>query len=564
MPFLAAAGALTAPAGARAAALTDVGVLGGFAAPSGAAVLDTDLDGRPDVAVADGSVVAVFRGQGDGTFLPAGAPPVSRGAPVRLAAGDLDSDGHPDLVVLDADGAVLPLLSRAGGLQAAPVVDLGPGDWGALAVGDIYNDGGDDVVAGDNAGGAVVVLRAAMNGSLGTPLTVLHAAAAHAIAITDLDGQRIDNDLVVADPGTEDDPLQLVHALVRRDDGSYGPAPASPLITGGIPDALAADGGQVVVADGGPANVFRAGVGGRLVAQAPFTGAPVSEVALADMNGDGTPDLIASGAHGAGFSVGVEPATPEGFQSDPAPVTAAREPYNLAAGDFSGDGRPDVVVPELDSGTFRLLRNSGEPRLQVAPSVLTFDEATRQQRGSVTITNAGTWTLTLGEPTVTGPDAAHFAISPCSLRGPLTVRAGDSCTLYVYVSVSRSGVHPAYAATLTIPSSAGTATVALTAAAEDTLPRVARLPLPGLPLAPRCVVPRLKGHTLTGATKRLRKHHCALGAVRRPKARAHGAHRRAPLVVATQAVKAGTRRPAGAKVGLRLAPRPARKHPGHR
>ncbi len=67
------------------------------------------------------------------------------------------------------------------------------------------------------------------------------------------------------------------------------------------------------------------------------------------------------------------------------------------------------------------------------------------------------------------------------------------------------------------------------------------------PGATRCVVPRLKGRTVTGARKALKHAHCALGRVT-PAARRRPAH----AVVRTQAKRAGTSLAAGAKVDLRL------------
>ncbi len=61
-----------------------------------------------------------------------------------------------------------------------------------------------------------------------------------------------------------------------------------------------------------------------------------------------------------------------------------------------------------------------------------------------------------------------------------------------------------------------------------------------------CLVPALKGDSLVAARSALRKRHCELGAVTRP--RAHGG----VLVVAAQGHPRGTKLPHGASVALRL------------
>jgi hypothetical protein len=66
--------------------------------------------------------------------------------------------------------------------------------------------------------------------------------------------------------------------------------------------------------------------------------------------------------------------------------------------------------------------------------------------------------------------------------------------------------------------------------------------------AARCVVPRLRGDSLTAARRALYRLHCALGSVTMPRAR-HGA-----LVVAGQSVRAGRELAGEAKVAIVLAP----------
>jgi polyhydroxybutyrate depolymerase len=66
----------------------------------------------------------------------------------------------------------------------------------------------------------------------------------------------------------------------------------------------------------------------------------------------------------------------------------------------------------------------------------------------------------------------------------------------------------------------------------------------------RCVVPKLSGHSLTGARHRLAQAGCALGKVTRPKHRRPGQK----LVVRHQSVKAGSRRSAGSKIRVTLGP----------
>ena len=67
---------------------------------------------------------------------------------------------------------------------------------------------------------------------------------------------------------------------------------------------------------------------------------------------------------------------------------------------------------------------------------------------------------------------------------------------------------------------------------------------------PQCVVPKLKGDTLTTATKALTKAHCALGKITNPKIPT--GFKETALLVSAQSVKAGRREKKGTKVSVTL------------
>jgi hypothetical protein len=80
---------------------------------------------------------------------------------------------------------------------------------------------------------------------------------------------------------------------------------------------------------------------------------------------------------------------------------------------------------------------------------------------------------------------------------------------------------------------------------------------PGGPNRQPCVVPKLKGKSLSKAKNLLTKAHCALGKVTKPKKRKH--HKLGKLVVKSSSPKAGSSKPAGTKVNLTLTKAP-KKH----
>jgi len=92
------------------------------------------------------------------------------------------------------------------------------------------------------------------------------------------------------------------------------------------------------------------------------TGAVQNHVAVADVNGDGTPDLIVT--HGQNNSVGVLLGNGNGtFQSQTTFATGS-SPFTMAVGDVNGDGRPDLVVANAGSDTVSVLLGNGNGTFQ--------------------------------------------------------------------------------------------------------------------------------------------------------------------------------------------------------
>jgi hypothetical protein len=118
--------------------------------------------------------------------------------------------------------------------------------------------------------------------------------------------------------------------------------------------------------------------------------------------------------------------------------------------------------------------------------------------------------------------------------------------------------------------SAGTFTVTVTAtdaagnATSASRSITVTNPAPPPPPPKRCVVPKLKGKTLSRARTLLTRANCKLGKVTKPKARKH--HKLRKLVVGSTSPRAGTVKPLGAKVAVTLVqvPKPKPKHKKHK
>jgi hypothetical protein len=112
-------------------------------------VADFDADGKPDLAVANqnSNDVSILHGVGDGTFT--GPVSVATGgvSPFWVAVGDFDGDGAPDLAVSNLNSGNVSILLGNGDATFGAATTFSAGCCPAgLAVGDFNGDGQHDIV----------------------------------------------------------------------------------------------------------------------------------------------------------------------------------------------------------------------------------------------------------------------------------------------------------------------------------------------------------------------------------------------------------------------------------
>jgi hypothetical protein len=265
------------------------------------------------------------------------------GQPNQVIGGDLNGDGLPDLVFADLspNGNAVVVLQDATrpGQFLAPVNLPTGGITPSVAVGDLNGDGKADVVAvdfdanGNNGQVTVFLQNPASPGTFPAPVTFPAGAQPQAVRIADVNGDGLP-DLIVANRGPGGDGTGNPGVSVLLQDatrpGSFLAPITYPTPWGAIDVAVADLDGDgrpdLVVASLGPAptgavsvllqNATTPGAFGTATSYRGF-GQPLS-VAIADLNADGHPDIAVADGYNA--TVMLQSATSPGTFAQPVPV----------------------------------------------------------------------------------------------------------------------------------------------------------------------------------------------------------------------------------------------------
>ena len=338
-----------------------------FRDPVNVAVADLDGDGRPDLATCSESepLIAVLFGNGDGTF--GTAPFVHAGrACTFVVAADLDGDGTVDLATSDRDGNAIVLLGHRDGTfekpVSYPVMDKlkdAAASW--LTTADLNGDGQPDLVAAVHAAGQPAAatpghLAVLLNKGRGTfaDAAIYPDRAAAAVVAGDFDGDA-ELDVVSADlDGTvrffRGSGNGRLGAAIDSSGGNGVAVRAGDVNGDGVLDLATGD-------DASSSVSVLPGVGdGTFRSAAQFAAGDTGSIAMIDIDGDGQSDLLAGAPdetfvrlwRGRGDGTFLEPARIE---------TAGATVRDLAAADLNGDGRPDLVVADAHSSLHVFLGN---------------------------------------------------------------------------------------------------------------------------------------------------------------------------------------------------------------
>jgi trimeric autotransporter adhesin len=467
---------------------------------------DFNGDGFPDLAVSNyaESMVSIYLGKGDGTFVQAPNSPFGANCNCQyMVVGDFNGDGKPDLVLQGSGHSAIDVLLGNGDGTFTPtnqvITTPSPYAPAALAVGDFNGDGIPDLAqtfwtnVSFMGGGAytdyVMILLGNGDGtftsSTNIPLSV--AASPFQISAGDFNG---DGNLDLAVANYRDNNISI---FLGKGDGTFTQASNSPVSVGSYPQSIAVgdlNGDGVLdlavvnsnysVSLTGSVSVLLGNGDGTFsqVPDGPYAvGGIPRYVAVGDFNGDGKGDLAVN-SEGDAITILLGAGNGSFTRSTNSPITVGDYPEALAVADYNGDGISDLAVANSGSTTNTvLLSQVTQTATASMTSVSILGTGTHQVGASYagdsnyssSVSNS-TVALTAqqGTPTVT--------VTPSSGN----VSTGQALTVMVTVS-GVSGVTPTGSVTLTSGSyssattmlSNGSATIAIPAgslaAGTDTL-----------------------------------------------------------------------------------------------
>jgi FG-GAP-like repeat/Abnormal spindle-like microcephaly-assoc'd, ASPM-SPD-2-Hydin/Cep192 domain 4 len=459
--------------------------------PAWVAVADFNNDGKLDLAVvnATDATVTILLGNGDGTFAPGPEPPFLTGTnPLSIAAADLNGDKKIDLVVANfSDNTVSVFLGNGDGTFANPVTYQTGSEPHSVAIGDYSGDGKPDLIVADESPNQVSVLVGNGDGTFQThidygtgpgPVQVvtgdfnndgkLDAATADiktneaSVLIGTGDGTNVfphqehyfdlaESTSVAVGDFTGKGVLDAVYSSAQANAVMVFPGDGTGAlgtevdyavgISGGNPNAvITADfngDGKLDLAVVNPADntvSILLGNGDNTFAtkkNIATTSQNPASVAVGDFDGDGKLDMASADVAGAQISVflGNGDGT---FKTETTYTTGTSlNPQYIVAGDFNGDGRPDLAVVNQGSNNVGVFINNGDgtfaPMVPYAtgqgPVAIAVGDFNRDGIPDLAVANAtdSTITILLGN----GDGTFHSVSTPSAIASPVWIAVAD-------------------------------------------------------------------------------------------------------------------------------------------
>jgi hypothetical protein len=378
---------------------------------------DFNGDGKLDMALT-GSVgpfnettgISILLGNGDGTYQSATTYGAEMTGPIAVA--DFNKDGNLDVigVITSPSASLSVLLGNGNGTFGFPVNTSVVGSVIAFAIGDFNNDGKPDVAALLNSSGVeqLAMFFGNGDGTFTAGPTYNVGLNPTAIATGDMNGDGI-LDLIVGNSigFVVDNPApSSVSVLLGNGNGTF----QSPIVT--------------------------------------TAGNGISSIAVADFNLDGKPDVVIGNAGWTDISLllgngdGTLQAPTQFYVNN---IFDTGGLYDaLAVADFDGNGSPDVAVGGQNGVTLLLnTLGTGGPAALLSANALGFGNDTVGQTSPPQTATLSYWAstaLTIASITLSGPQSGDYQqTNTCGTK----LATGTNCTITVTFTPQAAGARTA-------------------------------------------------------------------------------------------------------------------------
>jgi hypothetical protein len=362
----------------------------GTGSSDGVVTGDFNNDGELDIAVATATAslggINILFGKGDGSFSSPRGIPLSFDA-VSVVANDFNKDGKLDIVAGSCFGDRIAVLmgDGRGGFSSPTYYDVA---GNRIDAGDFNGDDRIDLILTANyTPSSAAILFGDGNGGFSAPSSLGNFSSSSVVASEDFNGDgMLDLAIGIAGMGGGNGSIKV---FLGDGNGSFSP-PTTIFGSSGYDFSCMkvgdfnADGKlDLVFAEflvGRIGILFGDGNGGfsppLITGPSIQAGDIVYDIAAGDFNGDGALDLAATFRKDYIPQFGVLLGDGSGGLSDPICFTVDSSPMDIAVGDFNGDGRCDLAVAGSNTSILMNLGGASLPFALTSAHSSLFDTAT--------------------------------------------------------------------------------------------------------------------------------------------------------------------------------------------
>ncbi len=345
--------------------------------PFHTAIGDLDDDGKPEIGITNGNsnTVSVLRNTSvNGTLSFATKVDFGTGiTPYGIAISDVNLDGKPDIVVSNVSAASISILintSTTGTISFAPKIDFAVGTQPrGIAIHDIDRDAKPDIIVCNNISNTISVFRNNSTGgslSLAARLDFACAAAWH-VGVSDLNLDGLPDLSVSRSNSTNfmyfqnsSTPGTIAFGSSANVETNFNPRGIVTADFDGdtYPDVITASQSNQSIST--HRNTTAGGVisFGRLDITSGIFNSQPEHLAAADFNGDGKPDLVVANRNNSSLSIFRNTSTAGTMSFLPYYTMAtATQPQHISAGDVNIDGKADIIVTSNNTNKISIFKN---------------------------------------------------------------------------------------------------------------------------------------------------------------------------------------------------------------